>query len=63
MIGNLIEQLPEEVFLRIHRSYIVYVPNIEAFSSISVEVPGKEMPIGRNYKNETLNTLHNSFKF
>ena len=62
MIGNLIEQLPEEVFLRIHRSYIVYIPNIEAFSSISVEVPGKEIPIGRNYKNETLNTLHNSFK-
>jgi DNA-binding LytR/AlgR family response regulator len=63
MIGNLIEQLPEEVFWRIRRSYIVYVPNIEAFSSISIEVPGKEIPIGRNYKNETLNTLHNNFKF
>lgn len=57
MIGNLAELLPERYFLRIHRSYIVYIPNIEAFSSISVEMPGKEIPIGRNYKNETLNTL------
>jgi len=57
MIGNLIEQLPEDLFMRIHKSYIVYIPNIEAFSAISVEVPGKEIPIGRNYKNETLDTL------
>jgi DNA-binding LytR/AlgR family response regulator len=61
MIGNLAEQLPEKLFIRTHRSYIVYIPNIEAFSSISVEIPGKEIPIGRNYKNETLNTLRHSF--
>lgn len=60
MIGTLAEQLPEKLFIRIHRSYIVYIPNIEAFSSISIEVPGKEIPIGRNYKNETLNTLQHS---
>ena len=57
MISQLIDLLPEQLFLRIHRSYIVYLPNVEAFSSISVEVPGKEIPIGRNYKNETLKTL------
>ncbi len=57
MISQLIEQLPENLFLRIHRSYIIYIPNVEAFSAISVEVPGKELPIGRNYKNETLKTL------
>ena len=43
MIGNLIEQLPDNLFIRIHRSYIVFIPNIEAYSSISVEVPGKEI--------------------
>lgn len=57
MIGQLIGLLPEKRFLRIHRSYIIYVPNVEAFSSISVEINGKEIPIGRNYKNETLRTL------
>ena len=56
-ISHLAEQLSSESFLRIHRSYIIYIPNIEAFSSISVEVPGKEIPIGRNYKNEVLSTL------
>ncbi len=61
MIGSLIERLPDQLFIRIHRSYIIFVPNIEAFSSISVEVPGKEIPIGRNYKNETLKTLQHSF--
>lgn len=61
LIGNLIEKLPSQLFLRIHRSYIVYIPNIEAFSSILVEVPGKEIPIGRNYKNETINTLQRTF--
>jgi len=60
-IGHLTEQLPSEYFLRIHRSFIVYIPNIEAFSSISVEVPGKEIPIGRNYKNEVINTLQQTF--
>lgn len=59
MIGNIIDLLPEDLFLRIHRSFVVFLPNIEAFSSISVEVPGKEIPIGRNYKNEVLSTLYN----
>lgn len=62
MIGQLTDLLPESLFLRIHRSYIVYIPNIEAFSSISVEVPGKEIPIGRNYKNETLKTLTSNIR-
>ena len=57
MIGNLTELLPDNLFLRIHRSFIVYIPNIEAFSSTSIEVPGKEIPIGRNFKNEVLSTL------
>ena len=62
MISELINQLPEELFIRIHRSYIVYMPNVDAFSSISVDVSGNELPIGRNYKNETLKTLKNDFR-
>lgn len=57
MISELINQLPEQSFIRIHRSYIIYIPNVDAFSSISVEVGGKEIPIGRYYKNETLKSL------
>ena len=57
MIGTLAKELPENYFMRIHRSFIVYIPNIEAYSSISVEVSGKELPVGRNYKHEVLSTL------
>jgi DNA-binding LytR/AlgR family response regulator len=57
LISEIEQKLPTNLFLRIHRSYIIYIPNIEAFSNTHVEVPGKELPIGRNYKHEVLNTL------
>lgn len=43
--------LPSEQFIRIHKSFIVQISKIKAFSSILIEVDGKELPIGRNYKN------------
>jgi len=51
-ISLLEELLPEDKFVRIHRSFIVALPKIESFHSYSVEVLGKELPIGRNYKAE-----------
>jgi len=54
---NLEEKLPDEGFLRIHKSYIVSTSRIEAFTPHSVEVPGKELPIGRSYKNTVLGVL------
>ena len=50
-ISYLEEKLPEEIFLRIHRSFLVSIPKIEAFSPNHVEIAGKELPIGRSYKN------------
>jgi DNA-binding LytR/AlgR family response regulator len=57
LISEIEEKLPADSFLRIHRSYIIYIPNIEAYSNTHVDLPGKEIPIGRNYKHEALNTL------
>jgi len=48
-ISSLEELLPANLFLRIHRSYIVAVNNIVAFSNHDVEIGGKEIPIGRLY--------------
>ncbi|WP_027000900.1 LytR/AlgR family response regulator transcription factor [Eisenibacter elegans] len=56
-ISYMEEKLPEQKFLRIHRSFIVAVDKIESFSAAFVEVGGKEVPIGRNYKNEVLKML------
>lgn len=49
-ISYLEEILPADRFIRIHRSFMVAIDRIEAFSSTIIEVGGKELPIGRNYK-------------
>ena len=57
LISEMQSILPVELFLRIHRSYIICIKNIEAFSHTHIDVPGKELPIGRNYKHEVIHTL------
>ena len=52
------EKLPEDQYIRIHRSFIVPVNKIESFSASAIEVPGKELPIGRMYKNQVLAVLN-----
>jgi DNA-binding LytR/AlgR family response regulator len=51
-ITSLEEMLPEDAFLRIHRSFIVARTRIDSFSPNHVEVAGKELPIGRHYKHD-----------
>ncbi len=56
-LGQIEELLTENNFLRIHRSFIVAKEKIDAFNSTDVEVGGKEIPIGRSYKELVLRTL------
>lgn len=42
--------LPPDHFVRIHRSYIVSIPRIDAYTAEVVEVQGASLPIGREYK-------------
>ena len=42
--------LPAHLFKRIHRSFIVSTPKIEAYSAETVEIKGISIPIGRGYK-------------
>ncbi len=55
---NMQEKLIDANFMRIHKSFIVSSDKIEAFTSHSIEVPGKELPIGRSYKNDVLKLLN-----
>lgn len=57
-ISYLEQKLPEDCFVRIHRSFIVPINKIEAFSNHAVEVGGIELPIGRNYKIQVLERLN-----
>jgi len=49
-ISELEKELDGKGFLRIHRSFIVNLPQVTAFSASAVEVGNKELPIGDNYK-------------
>ncbi|WP_372948371.1 LytR/AlgR family response regulator transcription factor [Mariniphaga sp.] len=52
------EKLPDNDFMRIHKSYIVSLRKIEAFTSTSIEIEGKGLPIGRSFKNRVAQALH-----
>lgn len=52
------EKLPGESFLRIHKSFIVSLSKIEAFTANTIEIQGKELPIGRSFKNGVLSALN-----
>lgn len=56
-IGDLESFLPSESFMRIHRSFIVSINNIDAFTHTDLEVKGVEIPIGKNYKTKVLKKL------
>ncbi|WNJ18512.1 LytTR family DNA-binding domain-containing protein [Pontibacter sp. G13] len=57
-ISYMEEKLPEHQFLRVHRSFIVALDKIEAFSNSHVEIQEVEIPIGRNYRSAVLKTLN-----
>ena len=49
-ISNVESMLPHNRFLRIHRSYIVSVTRVTAFTTSDVEIGTRELPIGRSYQ-------------
>jgi DNA-binding LytR/AlgR family response regulator len=57
-ISYLEEKLPETKFIRVHRSFIVAFDHVNSFTANSVRVGTAEIPIGRNYKNETMRLLN-----
>ncbi len=56
-ISLLEEKLPEDQFIRTHRSFIVALRNIKAFTTETIEIKNHEIPIGRTYKNSVLSFL------
>ncbi|MBA4056529.1 MAG: DNA-binding response regulator [Marivirga sp.] len=58
-LNYMLEKLPDDGFIRIHKSYIVSVKNIRAFRGDSVRVGEKELPVGRFFKKNFLASLAN----
>ncbi|WP_207765284.1 LytR/AlgR family response regulator transcription factor [Solitalea longa] len=51
-ISALESMLPEDQFIRIHRSYLVAIDKIDSFTADDIEIEKKELPIGRMYQHE-----------
>ncbi len=61
-IGEIEKEMSGINMLRIHRSYLVAQSKIEAYSSSTIEINGKVLPIGRTYKRKVLEQITNSIK-
>ncbi len=48
-ISGVEEMLPKNKFLRIHRSFIVSINKVNAYTQQDVEIEGHEIPIGKAY--------------
>jgi DNA-binding LytR/AlgR family response regulator len=53
------KELPQNKFLRIHKSYIVNLDKIDRFNSKNVEVGAYEIPLSRNKKTQLVDALNN----
>ncbi|MEZ5345347.1 MAG: LytTR family DNA-binding domain-containing protein [Pyrinomonadaceae bacterium] len=51
------EELPEDFFIRIHRSYIVNLKHITAYTAHDIEIDSEEIPIGISYKQKVFEKL------
>lgn len=60
ILKNIGTQLPEEEFIRIHRSYIVSKPKIRTFTRQTVCLTsGKTLPVGRQYADTLMERMSN----
>lgn len=53
-IASVEAMLSESQFLRVHRSYIVSLRKLKSFTTETVEIGNKELPIGKLYRNQFL---------
>ncbi|MEP0937023.1 MAG: LytTR family DNA-binding domain-containing protein [Cyclobacteriaceae bacterium] len=61
-ISSIEKELPENNFLRVHRSFIVNLLHLESFSSGFIVIKGNNIPIGRNYRQQVKETLNVKFE-
>lgn len=56
------EELDSAEFLRVHRSFIVAIRKIKAYSGHDIELDGKAIPIGGNYRDQVAGRLRELFR-
>lgn len=58
-LGNFTSNLPDNKFIRVHRSYTVSLSKIKSLEGNSVHIGNRIIPIGRNYQVETKKLILN----
>lgn len=56
-LSSIEQQLPGHLFVRIHRSFIVNVTYVDAFTASYIEIGNRKLTIGRIYKEEVTRRL------
>ena len=59
-LKNLEEQLPSNLFVRVHKSYIISINNISEIDQLTVTVAGVKIPIGGSYRENFLSKLNHT---
>lgn len=54
------EQLPSNLFVRVHKSYIVSINEITEIDQLSVMVAGVKIPVGGNYRDNLIGKLNHT---
>ena len=57
LISTLEETLPKEIFIRIHRSFIISINKINSYNADIIMVGNAELPIGRLFKQNVIRKL------
>ena len=56
-ISNLLEKLPDENFLQVHKSFIVATQHIKSLEGNRIMIENKIIPIGKMYKSNVTNLI------
>ncbi len=57
LISALEETLPKEIFIRIHRSFIISISKINSYNADLIVIGNAELPIGRLFKQNVIRKL------
>jgi len=56
-LTSLSEELPQDRFLRIHKSYVIALNKVKSIEGNRVQIQSYNIPIGRNYSKEVKNKI------
>lgn len=57
-ISAMENMLSDHKFMRVHRSYMISLNKVSGYNGLSVQLRSKEIPVGRLYKQNVIERLH-----